>query len=188
MSIEMVGLRSGHDRRSGVVGAGDGTSDDIATARDVDGAQAVLDAAGITCPTGRMGEGVWDERGVLYKLPRWVISDPVNVQPDTAETAAAVADDEEIMAEENDEDDEGKEGLSDGEIDAAMAPLPASMTAEKDDNGKQIRVRARRSDGGRDVVVEVEESVTVKTLLKRIGEQADVSAPNESNIQTITSL
>ncbi|KAI9661514.1 MAG: hypothetical protein M1831_003036 [Alyxoria varia] len=183
MSVEMIGLRAGN-RRSGIVSGGvDGTLDDIGTERDVDGAQAVLDAAGVTCPTGRMGEGVWDERGVLYKLPRWAISDPVNVQPDTAETAADVADDDEIVAEENDEDDEGKEGLSDGEIDAAMSPSPADLSAEKENGGKKIRVRARRSDGGKDVVVELDKSATVKTLLKKIAEEANVSARNDPMLQ-----
>lgn len=39
---------------------------------DLCGAKTVLEASGCTCPTGRLGEGIWDERGVLYKLPRYV--------------------------------------------------------------------------------------------------------------------
>ncbi|KAL4905977.1 hypothetical protein BDW74DRAFT_167604 [Aspergillus multicolor] len=46
---------------------------------DVETAQSIVDAAGVTVPTGDLCQGVYDEQGVLYRLPRCVVSDPVNM-------------------------------------------------------------------------------------------------------------
>ena len=43
-------------------------------------AQGILDALGVTLPTGRLEEGGYDEAGNLYRLPAAVLSDPTNVR------------------------------------------------------------------------------------------------------------
>lgn len=128
---------------------------------DMKGAQAVLDAAGLNCPTGKLGEGTWDERGTLYKLPRWVVSDPLNVV-DGEEDGDGVAT--------GDEDEEvdvvGKDG---GE-------------AEEKGKGKMMletegwKIKARLSDRGSDVVVSVPKQQSVRLVAKRIADQAELEA------------
>ncbi|CBF87999.1 hypothetical protein AN1173.2 [Aspergillus nidulans FGSC A4] len=46
---------------------------------DYETAQSIIDAAGVTVPTGDLCQGVYDEQGVLYRLPRCIVSDPVNI-------------------------------------------------------------------------------------------------------------
>ena len=129
---------------------------------DAAGAAEVLKAAGCTCPTGRMGEGVWDERGVLYMLPRWVSSDPVNVGEGvvggtgvgTAAMGVDGADEDEDVDEEEDED-----GTHD-----VMAEKGTSMT-----------VRARLSDRATDVVVVVDPGVSVRGLARAVQAAGGVS-------------
>lgn len=48
-------------------------SEDYATA------QSIVDAAGVTVPTGDLCQGAYDEQGVLYRLPRCIVSDPDNM-------------------------------------------------------------------------------------------------------------
>jgi Ubiquitin-binding domain len=49
---------------------------------DVATAQGMLDAAGITLPTGNLVDGCYDEVGNLYRLPELVVSDPANIRRD----------------------------------------------------------------------------------------------------------
>ncbi|KAL4985823.1 hypothetical protein BDW68DRAFT_164418 [Aspergillus falconensis] len=46
---------------------------------DYETAQSIIDAAGVTVPTGDLCQGVYDEQGVLYRLPRCIVSDPVDI-------------------------------------------------------------------------------------------------------------
>ncbi|KAL4976371.1 hypothetical protein BDW66DRAFT_53267 [Aspergillus desertorum] len=46
---------------------------------DYETAQSIIDAAGVTVPTGDLCQGVYDEQGVLYRLPRCIVSDPLNI-------------------------------------------------------------------------------------------------------------
>ncbi|KAL4872775.1 hypothetical protein BDV12DRAFT_161500, partial [Aspergillus spectabilis] len=48
-------------------------------AGDLVTAQSIVDAAGVTVPTGNLCQGCYDERGVLYRLPRCIVSDPENI-------------------------------------------------------------------------------------------------------------
>ncbi len=49
---------------------------------DIETAQGILDAAGITLPTGNLVDGCYDEAGNLYRLSEVVVSDPINVRDD----------------------------------------------------------------------------------------------------------
>jgi hypothetical protein len=48
-------------------------------------AQAVLDSAGITIPTGDLGQGCYDEQGHRFVLPDFVLAEPSNIMDDDIE-------------------------------------------------------------------------------------------------------
>lgn len=52
---------------------------------DLSTAQAVLDSAGITIPTGDLGQGCYDERGHRFVVPEFVLSEPSNIMDDEVE-------------------------------------------------------------------------------------------------------
>jgi hypothetical protein len=49
---------------------------------DLSTAQAVLDSAGITIPTGDLGQGCYDELGHRFVIPDFVLSEPSNIVDD----------------------------------------------------------------------------------------------------------
>ena len=52
---------------------------------DLANAQAVLDSAGITIPTGDLGQGCYDELGHRFVIPEFVLSEPLNISDDEVE-------------------------------------------------------------------------------------------------------
>ena len=52
---------------------------------DLSTAQAVLDSAGITIPTGDLGVGCYDERGHRFVVPDFVLAEPSNILDDEVE-------------------------------------------------------------------------------------------------------
>jgi hypothetical protein len=52
---------------------------------DLPTAQAVLDSAGITIPTGDLGLGCYDVLGHRFVIPEYVLSDPSNILDDEVE-------------------------------------------------------------------------------------------------------
>ena len=123
-------------------------------------AQSIVDAAGITVPTGDLKNGVYDEAGNLYQLPEHVISDPENIIVDRedilkgeGESKDVTDDDEEEM--ERKREEKGKQVLKSGDL---------------------VKVRCRLSDrGGPDVVVCVGKDQSVRVLVRRVVEEANVS-------------
>ena len=122
---------------------------------DIPTAQSILDAAAITLPTGDLKNGAYDEAGNLYQMPEHIVSDPTNIILDQPR-------------------DEIKGELSmDGTDDE-------EMERKRDEKGKSvvkdmIRIKARLSDrGGPDVVVSVGKDQVVRTLARRIAEEANV--------------
>ncbi|KAK3176358.1 hypothetical protein OEA41_007681 [Lepraria neglecta] len=130
---------------------------------DVSTAQSIVDAAGITVPTGDLNNGVYDEAGNLYQLPEHVISDPENI----------VVDREDILKGEG--EGESKDVTDDDEEE--------EMERKREEKGKQVlksgdvvKVRCRLSDrGGPDVVVCVGKDQPVRVLVRRVVEEANVS-------------
>ncbi len=142
-------------------------------------AQGVLDAAGCTCPTGELAKGVFDERGAFYEVPGWVVADPAGV----------VADDDD---DDEDEDEGEEDGEEDTKMDDADEALVVGRTFElggekgkgrveelrappQPDKGRSVRVRARLSDRGTDVVVTFGPDEPAKVLVRRVRELAGVS-------------
>ncbi|CAG8427168.1 unnamed protein product [Penicillium salamii] len=138
---------------------------------DITTAQGIIDAAGITVPTGNLCEGCYDEQGVLYRLPQCIVSDPENM----------ISSHEEEEGRADDEDDEDHEELSDGKLatDDASEDELISQDAERrrDEKGKTsernlIRVLARLSEGGPDIPLAVGKSQTVGFLARKVHYEA----------------
>lgn len=133
---------------------------DLVKAGDVASAQGVLDAAGATCPTGEIWRGVFDEWGTEYRVPEWAVVEPVGV------------------VEVGEEEEEG-DGTEDGEQSLAEEKGKGRM-------GEVVKVRARLSDRGTDVVVEVGMEERVSAVIARIAEAAKVSVLHSSRRAMLT--
>lgn len=136
-------------------------ADDMATA------QSIIDAAGVTVPTGDLCEGCYDEQGVLYRLPQCIVSDPEN------------------MAEEDSADSFSGHDELDG-MDDKLATDEASgdeLIERKDEKGKArerdlIKVTVRLSDRmGPDLVVSVGKSQNVGLVARKVQQEAGVCSP-----------
>ena len=125
-------------------------------------AQSIVDAAGITVPTGDLKNGAYDEAGNLYQLPEYVISDPENI----------IVDREDIV-----------KGEGEGESKDITDDDEEEMERKREEKGKQVlksgdvvKVRCRLSDrGGPDVLVYVGKDQSVRVLVRRVVEEANVS-------------
>ncbi|KAI9373070.1 hypothetical protein BJX61DRAFT_504737 [Aspergillus egyptiacus] len=150
-------------------------SNDLATA------QSILDAAGITVPTGDLCQGCYDEQGVLYRLPRCIVSDPVNI----VEEVTGEDTDEDNTDEEVDvgfEGDDGKFGLDEASGDELIVGEGKGMDKERrrDEKGKTserdlIRVKARLSDrGDPDLVLSLKKTQNVGFLARKVQQEAGI--------------
>lgn len=126
---------------------------------DTPTAQTIADAAGITVPTGDLKNGVYDEAGNLYQLPAHIISDPQNIIIDSVkdeargETSVEATEDEDEL--ERKREEKGKAVIVDADA---------------------VRVKARLSDrGGPDVIVSVGKDQAVRSVIRGIREEANVS-------------
>ena len=143
---------------------------DLVEDGDLSTAQSILDAAAITLPTGDLKNGAYDEAGNLYQLPEHVVSDPTNITLDQPR--------DEIKG-------EGRvDGTDDEELERKREEKGKSVVKD------MIKVKARLSDrGGPDVVVSIGKGQTVRTLARRIGEEASVGRqPKCLEKQCLTSL
>lgn len=145
-------------------------------------AQGILEASGVTIPTGSLIEGCYDEAGNLYRLPVTVILDPTNVIPDETtkgpdrtsnidgETMVGISESKGTAMESGQLDDPVKIE-TDGE----------AVERKRDEKGKgnerdAVNIKCRLSDrGGPDVVVSLGKSQTVGTLARRVQAESDVS-------------
>lgn len=138
---------------------------------DLPTAQSIIDAAGVTVPTGDLCQGCYDEQGALYRLPQCIVSDPENMIPTDA-------------ANNNGYSDEDDDAMSDGKSAADDASGDELITDElekrRDEKGKTserdlISVTARLSDkGGLDLVVSVGKNRSVSFIARKIQQEADV--------------
>lgn len=163
-------------------------------------AQGILDAAGVTLPTGNLLEGCYDEVGNLYRIPDVVLSDPTNIindedtlHPDHSthrysgsdvvdEVKGATLGVDETRA--SIEDDDGGDDNNDNEASHTVG----AQHKRRDEKGKAIadrdavKVKCRLSDrGGPDVVVMLGRSQTVGTLAHMV--RADVDVPSAASIR-----
>ena len=128
-------------------------------------AQGMLTAADITLPTGDLAQGAYDLLGNFYSLPEWIVADPANLDHDTRTLGDTKGD------------------LSTGDMSADDGGVLDSEEAERrrEEKGKavvnprdQISVRARLSENSHDVVISLGRDETVRSLTRRIFEEARV--------------
>jgi len=131
-------------------------------------AQSILDAADITLPTGDLAQGAYDALGNYYSLPEHIVCDPNNIslRPGSADKLEDV-----------------KKALTAGddttERDDAGADAEAERRREEKgkavvDVRKLITIRARLSDGSKDVSVAGTKSDTIRTIALRVAEDAQL--------------
>jgi hypothetical protein len=156
-------------------------------------AQGILEAAGVTTPTGNLIEGCYDEAGNLYRLPETIILDPTNVMPDemTRQPNRNSNIDGETMVGLS----EAKSAaLDSGQMEDIEKAEEDSEATERrrEEKGKAserdaVKVKCRLSDrGGPDVVILLGRSQTVGALARRIKSETDVSCmPQVSQVRTL---
>ena len=148
---------------------------------ELDTAQGILDASGITTPTGTLLDGCYDSFGNLYKLPQTVISDPIDITEDSKYAhgrSTSNIDGDTIMGE-----SEVKAATLDGEDEKNVGPEKdiEAIQQRREEKGKNverdaIKVRCRLSDrGGPDVIISLGKSQNVGTLVRRVAIEAQVS-------------
>jgi hypothetical protein len=124
---------------------------------EVQTAQGILDAAGMTVPTGDLTNGAYDETGNFYHMPEHVIADPDNVMAQDEVRVDVPKDEEEEISEDEAErrrEEKGKSVLKSGDT---------------------VKVTARLSDrGGADVVVMLSKEQNVRVLVRKVQEEAGV--------------
>lgn len=150
---------------------------ELLRAGDTATAQGIIDAAGVTVPTGDLCDGCYDENGGLYRLPEVIVVDPSNVTDEevdstthrlSSETTTGIADDV----------------ISDGKVaadDSDVVYEDEELERRREEKGKTIerdliRVKARLSDrGGPDLTIVIGRSYSVGALVRRVQTEAGVS-------------
>ena len=137
---------------------------DLMRKGDVAEAQGILDAVNVTCPHGRIASGrgrsrekggVYDERGELYDIPAWVLTDPEDIIEDEEKDATNGA---------ADEDD-------DAEAVAAARRRDEKGKGRAEDPGEMLQLRTRLSDRGTDIIVSVGMKQKIATIIQSIQER-----------------
>lgn len=141
-------------------------------AGDLNTARSIIDAAGVTVPTGNLCEGCYDENGALYRLPHCIVSDPENILDDrTAEQGHGVTDFD------GDAISDRKLAMSEESEDEL---LPEDIERRREEKGKMserdlIRVKARLSDrGGPDIPISIGKLQSVGLLANKVQAEAGV--------------
>lgn len=134
---------------------------DLLQKGEVEQAQGIMDAVGLSCPNGRVATGkgrdkvkggVYDERGVSYELPAWVVQDPEDVLEDS-------------------EDEKTAEDGGVGEDGSSEIKREEKGKGRAADLGEIITLRARLSDRGADVSVQVGMKEKVAAAVRKIQER-----------------
>lgn len=131
-------------------------------------AQSILTAADITLPTGNLAQGVYDLTGNYYQLPDYIVSDPLNISLTQHRSGSFHDTKADFAAGEESVDDEDFE--SEEEAERRREEKGKAVVNARD----QIQVNARLSEGGRDVVVSVGRRDRVRTVARRVMEEAGV--------------
>jgi Ubiquitin-binding domain len=132
-------------------------------------AQAVMEAAGCTCPSGevwgRRG-GIWDEKGERYVVPAWCVGVPKGTVMDGDGNEQEGTDGSGIEEESSDEEETKKKVV---EQDKGKGRL-----VEEEEKVGDLKVRVRMSNTARDFWVRTRPDAKVHTLLKRAREVGEV--------------
>lgn len=131
---------------------------------DVQDAQGLLVAAEVTVPTGNLADGAYDSFGSFYQLAPWVVSDPENLAAEDEMSKG------EITLEQSSQTPEEISEPGSNEI-STREEKGKGRALQREDG---IRVKARLSDRAKDVVVLIGKEESVRGLVSRIKEEAEV--------------
>ncbi|KAL2006129.1 hypothetical protein VTN00DRAFT_9783 [Thermoascus crustaceus] len=146
---------------------------------DLATAQGIIDAAGVTVPTGNLCEGCYDENGALYRLPQCIVSDPENVVEVSSTDERGTGDLE------SDAIYDGKLAVDNASEDEL---IPEDLERRREEKGKTserdlIRVKARLSDrGGPDITVSIGKRQSVGLLARKVQLEAGISGKQRVRI------
>jgi hypothetical protein len=134
-------------------------------------AQSIIDAADITLPTGDLYNGAYDAFGNYYQLSHHIVADPSNLlrssTEDLGDAKADLAPGEETERE-----------YGDDEVERRREEKGKAVVDIRD----QITIRARLSDGSRDVNVVVSERDPVRRIARAIAEKAKLQSNKKIRI------
>ncbi|KAK3306835.1 uncharacterized protein B0T15DRAFT_154986 [Chaetomium strumarium] len=138
-------------------------------------AQSILDAADITLPTGDLSNGAYDAFGNYYPLPEHIVADPTNLlwKPGAAENGDLKNAKAELVAGE-------ESGREDGEEEAERRREEKGKAVV--DARDQITIRARLSDGSRDVKVRAGKGDSVRRIARLVAEEAQLHSDKKIRI------
>lgn len=133
---------------------------------EVEEAQALLDAAGCTCPSGKLWRGVFDERGVEYNLEDdhrqihdWLVFPPTGLAPEKPEG----------------QNEGWSEASSEGRI-KGKGKVVESEIKMKSLKKYRVRCRFRDPDKDPDLMISMVEGETIGSLMEKVGEITQVSS------------
>ncbi|KAI9814450.1 MAG: hypothetical protein M1827_003306 [Pycnora praestabilis] len=133
---------------------------------ELETAQGVLDAAGVTVPTGDLVNGAYDEIGNFYQVPEQCVSDPMNVIIST-DPAGAAGKGEDLEESDEDELERRREEKGKGVMHAAQ----------------MFTVKARLSDrGGPDVQITMSKEQNIRVLSRKVQEEAGLPGKGKVKI------
>lgn len=157
--------RNGQTRR---MSEDDGPSEDD-PAMALATAQSILDAADITLPTGDLYNGAYDALGNYYQMPHQVVADPTNLVWKPGADGVDDLDDTKADLTVGEETAEERE-YGDDEVERRREEKGKAVVDIRD----QVTIKARLSDGSRDVTVVVDKADTVRRVARLIAEEAQV--------------
>lgn len=143
---------------------------------DIVTAQGIIDAAGITIPTGDFCDGCYDENGALYRLPQTIVMDPLNVVDSLPEDEGEYSSTTQLV----DGGDISNNKLGMG-FDSDDDLYDDELERQRDEKGKGIerdliRVTTRLSDrGGQDITIAIGKDQSVGILARKVQVEAGVS-------------
>ncbi len=143
---------------------------------DIATAQGIIDAAGVTVPTGDLCDGCYDENGALYRLPEIVVMDPVNVVDSPG------SEDHPSCGETGDLGYEVSNTKLGVDVDTEDE-YDEELERRREEKGKGnerdfIKVTTRLSDrGGPDITIGIGKEQNVGVLARKVQTDARVGAP-----------
>jgi hypothetical protein len=136
-------------------------------------AQTILSAAEITIPTGDLENGVYDSFGNFYGLPEHIVADPIDIVLTGNSTGYVDAKGELTAGEDTAEEEEGVD-----EDDKSVAQRREEKGKAVVDVRDQIALKARLSEGDRDVNLSIGRGESVRSVARRVAEEAMVRLLN----------
>ncbi|KAJ4314527.1 hypothetical protein N0V94_006408 [Neodidymelliopsis sp. IMI 364377] len=128
---------------------------------DVATAQGLLDAQECTCPNGQIWSGVYDDTGVLYKIPEWLIIEPAGLVDEEDESATTTT------------EGHNREVTTPGTETNPTASSTHDQASELDD--AEFTVRARISTTATDVRIKVRRREAITSIYEKLRTKAQLN-------------